>query len=339
MYPKMLRTIAVLTARVLVGGQAPYNPVWISLTEEYVLAAISYAHSLRRWPEFLRPIVYRWLPEYPKVEKQLSDAREIILQAFAEQDMKKASGESPENPLPLLYHLGLDPKDRKGRRLEQQIQWQLNLAVGGIHTTSSTLTQCVFELGVHHDIVTTLRAEVKEIYDEQHGTFDKGGLARMRKLDSFMREVQRLHSPNLSKLPDGPLWNQILTTTATIQRRSKNAVTLSDGTYIPKGTKLEFPTFAIHRDESNYYRATEFDPWRFLKLSKDGASGKHNYVSTNNEFLGWGVGRTACPGRFLADVEIKLILAHLLLHYDMKNPKGQPRYPSVYFENQVRLHN
>lgn len=52
--------------------------------------------------------------------------------------------------------------------------------------------------------------------------------------------------------------------------------------------------------------------------------------------LGWGYGKTACPGRFLADIEIKLIVSFILLNYDLKNPEGQGRHKHVHFENQVR---
>jgi len=38
--------------------------------------------------------------------------------------------------------------------------------------------------------------------------------------------------------------------------------------------------------------------------------------------MGFGYGRHACPGRFFAANEIKLILARLLLDYDMSMPEG-----------------
>lgn len=38
--------------------------------------------------------------------------------------------------------------------------------------------------------------------------------------------------------------------------------------------------------------------------------------------MGFGYGRHACPGRFFAANEIKLILARLLLDYDVSMPEG-----------------
>lgn len=42
-------------------------------------------------------------------------------------------------------------------------------------------------------------------------------------------------------------------------------------------------------------------------------------VTTNNaDQLHWGVGTHACPGRFFASYEIKLLMARILLNYDFK---------------------
>lgn len=95
------------------------------------------------------------------------------------------------------------------------------------------------------------------------------------------------------------------------------------------------PTFAIHRDSRYYENPDKFDPWRFLS-SSEGHQKPSSYVTTSKEFLGWGLGRSACPGRFLADMEIKLVLTHLLLDYDIKNPDGAGRPPDIFIQNLVR---
>jgi cytochrome P450 len=52
------------------------------------------------------------------------------------------------------------------------------------------------------------------------------------------------------------------------------------------------------------------------------------------ENMGFGYGRHACPGRFFAATEIKLIVARILLDYDFKLPEGQTkRYPNIAIAN------
>jgi cytochrome P450 len=41
----------------------------------------------------------------------------------------------------------------------------------------------------------------------------------------------------------------------------------------------------------------------------------------------WVAGLHACPGRFIAEVTIKLILVSLITKYDMKLPDGGPERP------------
>lgn len=45
---------------------------------------------------------------------------------------------------------------------------------------------------------------------------------------------------------------------------------------------------------------------------------KHYMVTPNLDYLIFGHGRHACPGRFFAVNELKLMMAHLLLTYDVK---------------------
>ncbi len=45
-------------------------------------------------------------------------------------------------------------------------------------------------------------------------------------------------------------------------------------------------------------------------------------VSTSVDHVGFGHGQQACPGRFFAASEIKIVFVYLLLSYDWKLPDG-----------------
>ena len=46
--------------------------------------------------------------------------------------------------------------------------------------------------------------------------------------------------------------------------------------------------------------------------------------------MAFGYGRHACPGRFFAANEIKLIFSRILLEYDLRMPDGiTERYPNI----------
>lgn len=125
---------------------------------------------------------------------------------------------------------------------------------------------------------------------------------------------------------------------------------------MPRGVKICIPSHAIHRDEALYPSPLEYDAFRFSR-PREGheaptqpqepegpASNKTQLVSengqikrsvfdqknaslitTSDDFLSFGHGRHACPGRFFATQELKLMLAYLVLHYDVEPFSDRPQ--------------
>jgi cytochrome P450 len=61
---------------------------------------------------------------------------------------------------------------------------------------------------------------------------------------------------------------------------------------------------------------------------KEDAS-RFQYVTTNSKSMHFGHGVHACPGRFLAGNEIKVILFWLLRRYEIRAPEGQDERPKA----------
>jgi cytochrome P450 len=87
-------------------------------------------------------------------------------------------------------------------------------------------------------------------------------------------------------------------------------ITLKDGVVIPKGALIAFPCTPSAMDPSIYP-----EPHRFLPFRKENVSSPVTTPTKNQLFFGWG--SQACPGRFLATKEIKVVAARLLMEYDM----------------------
>lgn len=101
---------------------------------------------------------------------------------------------------------------------------------------------------------------------------------------------------------------------------------LSDGVQIPKGTHLAVASAPILMDDRNIAHPEEFDPFRSFRRRQDpGETAHHQFATTDANHLHFGHGKFACPGRFFAANEIKIILATLLLKYDFKYPEGKGR--------------
>lgn len=120
-------------------------------------------------------------------------------------------------------------------------------------------------------------------------------------------------------------------------------ITLSNGQVVPAGVMIEIPTVSINSDAAVFPDADQFDPLRFYKLRKKArdegsveAAALNQFVSINQSSLTFGYGRHACPGRFFAAKEMKMIVAHALLKYDFMLSEGSSeRYPNIEFAGMV----
>lgn len=100
-------------------------------------------------------------------------------------------------------------------------------------------------------------------------------------------------------------------------------------------------------DEEIHGNPNEFDALRYYRLrqAKDSlgsgtkaaeAVANSQFVSVSASSLGFGYGRHACPGRFFAANEVKMILATTLLNYEVMNPGGGVRrYENIYMGSTV----
>ncbi|KAG8219285.1 cytochrome P450 [Butyriboletus roseoflavus] len=172
-----------------------------------------------------------------------------------------------------------------------------------IDITWQSFTHVLFYLAANPQYIQPLREEVEAIVEKDG--WSKVALGRMRKVDSFIKECQRLEGINGLSLT----------------RKAMKDFTFSDGMFVPKGTTISAAARSIHRDETFYENPDAFEPFRFADLrGEDGEGVKHQLVSTTTEYLPFGHGRHACPGRFFAASELKTMLAHLVLTSDVKLP-------------------
>ena len=122
----------------------------------------------------------------------------------------------------------------------------------------------------------------------------------------------------------------------TFERLIRKDLHLSDGFVIPANTQIGVPAHAIGLDPQLYPNPERFEGFRFHELRQKNpqSAGQKQYTAANLSNMSWGYGSHACPGRWFADAEIKMIIIHLLLNFDFQFPKGQERPISLQFETQ-----
>lgn len=134
----------------------------------------------------------------------------------------------------------------------------------------------------------------------------------LTRLDSFIREGLRfypgavgeysslhlhfLHFPDL--IPSIPLQPSLTSPTVNIDRLTLKPVTLSDGTYLPRGAFVSVAMGPMMKDpELSAFGPTagEFDGFRFSekRVKVEGEENRNQIVQIGNDFLPFGMGRHA----------------------------------------------
>lgn len=230
---------------------------------------------------FMVPIRWGWTP-YGRALK----ARNRLL-AYIE-TMIEAHQASPQRD---VLGLLLETTDEAGNRLsldEIKVQTLLMLFAGH-ETTTSMLTSLVMALAQHPEVMARAQQEQQALAAQ--GELSMAQLRQMPYLDQVLKEVERLYPPV------GGGFRQV-----------EKAFEFN-GYHVPAGWMALYRIDAAHKDERCYTSPESFDPDRF---SPERAEHKRYDYS----LVGFGGGPRICLGMAFAQMEMKILAAHLLRGYD-----------------------
>ncbi|KAJ3513627.1 hypothetical protein NMY22_g14982 [Coprinellus aureogranulatus] len=278
------------------------DPVFLKIQTDPSVVLILTATVIGLFPVSLRPLVTRLISRIPPTLKKMK----VMLGPMLEERLQKDSelgrdwGGKPNDLVSWLLE-GAPPAQRTVDDLIIRI---IMSEFGGLHTTSIVVSDTLFDLAARPEYSQPLREEIEGIIEE-HG-WTKDAFSKMQKLDSFIKESCRLAGLN----------------SVALVRKAVKDFTFSNGLTIPAGYTVGCISRAMQRDDYYYESAEQFDGFRFVKT--DGES-KKSVVSgmTNpdpNFMLFGSSGRHHCPGRFLAMAEVKAMLSHILINYDIRLP-------------------
>ncbi|KAI9434914.1 cytochrome P450 [Lactarius psammicola] len=291
---------------------------YLTLNLNIAVNVVKFAAIIGLFPKPLRPIVTRLLSNLPsQIRQEMEFIRPMVEERFAR--MEEFGDDWDDKPNDMLMWLMSEAKGVE-RSLEGLARRLLIVNFVAIYTTSLTFTTVFYHLLSNPEYIEPLRHDVETAVAEEGWT--KAGMDKMDKMDSFLQESQRVDGPGVLSLI----------------RLALRPFTFSNGVTVPAGTLIAVPTAAIHMDGEIFRNPEEFDGFRFAKLrERDGhAVARHQATSTSTEYLTFGYGRHACPGRFLAVNEVKALLAHILVTYDIKFEEGK-QAPRSFIINAVRI--
>ena len=117
---------------------------------------------------------------------------------------------------------------------------------------------------------------------------------------------------------------------ALLTRIALKDFTFSDGTTIPRGTTVCVSRNTYFNDKV-YEDPLRFDGFRFSKMLESSTKKKVGIITSSRDHFPFGLGRHICPGRYFAACVLKLILAHIVMTYDVKMEIEGVRPPDTWF--------
>ncbi|KAL2262657.1 hypothetical protein VTK26DRAFT_582 [Humicola hyalothermophila] len=325
-YDTMRKIVGCVTNRVFVGKPKCRDPNLVEIGMAYAQDVPMASHILRVVWEPLRPLLAPILTlpirfRAWKFEKIIGPEIEQRLAAYdaRQRDPEKHRSREPERNDFLQWSIEQakesgDPYLWKRATLAGRI---LLLNFAAIHTSSFSITNAILDLASSkQEYIDELRAEIEGVLAEHGGEWDKRALAKMQKLDSVFRESARL--------------NSFVTVGMARAVVAKNGVVTPSGVKIPYGASVVVPSYTVLQDNEVYPDAQVFKPFRFAEQRSDEnveylKRAAKAFATTSTDYLAFGHGRNACPGRFFAANELKLILAHLVVNYDIELQDSRPR--------------
>ena len=329
-----------MTAKIFLGSAACRNDEWLNLSIDFSKELSIVRLILTMFPTWMYPVVAHLIPGRYRLKKCLATATRIVgplMEKHREVAKKRSIGVHVEEEDTLLHWM-MDLGDEKENQVSEMSTRQCFMALASIHTTSTTISNILFDLCAHPEWIPILIDEIDEV---TKGTGKLGGkdgvgakewLAKLEKLDSFLMESLR-YNPVLLRKCINSIYRQshLLTVAVAPSRYAIESHTFNDGQHIPAGATISWANYYHQNDPSLAPEPHLFDPMRSYRKRYSSPEQKSKHLAGQAEIdnLTFGYGRGACPGRFFAIGEIKTIVSRLLVEFEFKYPEGKSRPRSI----------
>lgn len=238
------------------------------------------------------------------IPKLISETHQFQALSKSQSDWRVAQGNAlGEKDLFSALMEARDPETSRGYTNDELVAEAGILIVAGSDTTATSLTATVFYLIHHSAILSRLQAEIYDKFSNVEEIRIGQQLNSCSFLFACIDEAMRL-SPAVGAL---------------LPREILKGGLIVDGEYFPAGVDIGVPVYSVHHHEAYYPEPFEFKPERWL--SETGSAEK-SVTLARSAFCPFGIGRTACVGKYLAYQEMAIMLARLLWLDDLRLQPG-----------------
>ncbi|RAH66074.1 putative cytochrome P450 [Aspergillus aculeatinus CBS 121060] len=337
-FPMAKRLITAANALVFFGPEVSSDQVFLDAALEYPEHLMETAEALRLLPAWVAPFAAPYLMRRHRALKILLDRLTPVVEARIRKTSSSTTSTTtaPEHADCIQFFVNAAARKNQQHEWPAQriIQVLLGVWFASVHQPAMCLFYALDDLCLHPEFTSALRDEVVRAAMPQPTTITTTTTTTPQQpeinpnhlplLTSFLKESARLHP----------------TDSISLRRKVLQPFTLADGTTLAKNDVACIPLQPILRDPDLYADPHTFNPYRFI-IPQDPAKANEDtrnpttrttssdFTDADVTFPIWGLGKRACPGRYYASVLLKLVLAQILLRYEVKmveTAKDERRY-------------
>lgn len=292
-HEQSLPSIARVMSRILLGKNYSENPEFPQLLADFAHGIVFQAFLLRLFPTWFAYLIAPLFNTYRRVNKVENlvrpDVVALIRNPEFELDENLSEG---DKILPMLVKHVLSQERYQGaseNEIVRQVTGRLlGVSFGSIDTTSLTLTHSIHDLVSHpyEEYAGPIKRQADTVLARYGGVWSTKALGELTKLDSFIKEVQRMNPIGLVMSK-----RQVLKPGGMVFKGGEGPLSLpgyeeveGEEVHVPQWGNTQMPLWGIHRNPAIYSNPDIFDGFRF----------ENDRVASSqpsDRFLGFGHGK------------------------------------------------
>jgi cytochrome P450 len=189
----MTQIVARVSSRMFGGTTLSQNKEWVQSSIDFAIDGFIGAQALKKYPEFLKPIVAPFIPAIRNIKGHYAEAEKAAIPIIQE---RAATGDTASD---LLFWMDEDAKGSEKNPIFLA-GILLKVSFAAIHTSAAAPSQLLYDLCAMPEYIQPLRQEIEANIDE-NGMVSRQGFQAMTKMDSIIKESQRLNPLLLGVYP------------------------------------------------------------------------------------------------------------------------------------------
>jgi len=277
---EMMQLTSKIVVETLLGSDVAYK---LNEIQRYIYTIQDYLVKCIRNP------IYEFFAKYngnkEKFDKAIQQFDTVLYQIINDKKKKELG-----NDLLSMLMEARDADTNEGMSDKQLRDELLTIYVAGHETSGYALAWSMYNLCKHKGVYQKAKQEVQEVMKD--GTLTIDSYKQLTYIKAVIDETLRLYP-----------------TAYIIGRESKENDEVN-GIEIPKDTVTMISVYHLHRNPKYWQHPDAFLPERF--------EGKNNTLFNSEAYYPFGGGPRMCIGFYFATMEITIVLAQLLYHFDFQ---------------------